>query len=617
MKKSLWILIAAILFNIAFTPPQSRTITGRVTSYEDGSAIPGVNVVVKGTNNGTVTDASGKYSITTSAHGGTLVFSFIGYVTQEIKIGTSNVINVTLTSDVKTLSELVVTEYAKTNRREKKDSSAPVSRPLGIAYESEADYQAPQWNTEEYDAIEENIFREALKNPLSTFSIDVDAASYSNIRRFINNGQRPPKDAVRIEELVNYFDYDYAEPTNSHPFAIHTEISSAPWNNKHKLVHIGLQGKTIPTEKLPPSNLVFLIDVSGSMDAPNKLPLLKSSFKMLLEQLRPQDHVAIVVYAGAAGLVLKPTAGNEKRKILDALDQLQAGGSTAGGEGINLAYATAKQHYKQGANNRVILATDGDFNIGESSNASMERLIEEKRKDGIFLTVLGFGMGNYKDSKMEILANKGNGNYAYIDNITEARKVLVNEFGGTLFTIAKDVKLQIEFNPAKVKAYRLIGYENRLLKNEDFNNDKKDAGELGSGHTVTALYEIIPVGVESEFFKIDELKYQNTTIDPKAEKTKELMTIKFRYKEPNGEESKLIVHPLQDSNITLAKTSENFRWSASVAAFGMLLRESEYIRNYTYDEVVQMAQSAKGIDKEGYRIEFINMVKSFGTLASR
>ena len=497
------------------------------------------------------------------------------------------------------------------------DSAAPVSKSYSMQYEAEQDYQQPQWNTEEYDGIEENIFREALKNPLSTFSIDVDAASYSNVRRFINNGQRPPKDAVRIEELVNYFDYDYQQPKNDDPFAFHTEISTAPWNNKHKLVHIGLQGKTIPTEKLPPSNLVFLIDVSGSMDEPNKLPLLKSSFKMLVEQLRAQDHISIVVYAGAAGLVLEPTSGSEKKKILNALDQLQAGGSTAGGAGIKLAYAVAKEHFKQGGNNRVILATDGDFNIGESSNGAMERLIEEKRKDGVFLTVLGYGMGNYKDSKMETLADKGNGNYAYIDNITEARKVLVNEFGGTLFTIAKDVKLQIEFNPAKVKAYRLIGYENRMLKNEDFNNDKKDAGDLGSGHTVTALYEIIPVGVESEFFKVDDLKYQHTTIDPKAQNSKELMTIKFRYKKPDEDVSKLIVHSLIDSNIILSKTSDNFRWSASVAAFGMLLRDSEYIKNFNYDAVVQMAQNSKGEDKEGYRIEFINMVKSFGSVASR
>ena len=615
MKKSLWIFAVMILFSLGFAPQQSRTITGRVTSDEDGNGLPGVNVLVKGTKNGTVTDVKGKYSITVSAHGGTLVFSFIGFEPKEVKIGTSNIINVTLSPDIIALEEVVTTGRSKHEKKYRMDSAAPASK-LYMQYEAE-DSRQPQWNTEEYDGIEENIFREALKNPLSTFSIDVDAASYSNVRRFINNGQRPPKDAVRIEELVNYFDYDYQQPKDDDPFAFHTEISTAPWNNKHKLVHIGLQGKTIPTEKLPPSNLVFLIDVSGSMDEPNKLPLLKSSFKMLVEQLRAQDHISIVVYAGAAGLVLEPTSGSEKKEILKALDQLQAGGSTAGGAGIKLAYAVAKEHFKPGGNNRVILATDGDFNIGESGNGAMERLIEEKRKDGVFLTVLGYGMGNYKDSKMETLADKGNGNYAYIDNITEARKVLVNEFGGTLFTIAKDVKLQIEFNPAKVKAYRLIGYENRMLKNEDFNNDKKDAGDLGSGHTVTALYEIIPVGAESEFFKVDDLKYQHTTIDQKAKNSKELMTIKFRYKKPDEDVSKLIVHSLIDSNILLSKTSDNFRWSASVAAFGMLLRDSEYIKNFNYDAVVQMAQNSKGEDKEGYRIEFINMVKSFGSVASR
>lgn len=622
MKKSVWILAAIILLSFGFKAPQSRTITGKVTSGDDGSAMPGVNVLLKGTSNGAVTDSRGRYSITVPAQGGTLVFYFIGYVSQELKIGTGNILNVSLKVDQTSLNEVVVSGYSTTGRRPyKKDRTAVPAESkamVGIAdMREEQEYYQPQGNTEEYDAINENIFHEAIKNPLSTFSIDVDAASYSNIRRFINNGQRPPIDAVRIEELVNYFDYDYEQPEGGDPFAVLTEISTAPWNSNHKLVHIGLQGKKIPTENLPPSNLVFLIDVSGSMDEPNKLPLLKTSFKMLIEQLRPQDHVAIVVYAGAAGLVLEPTSGEEKKKIIAALDNLEAGGSTAGGAGINLAYAVAKEHFKTNGNNRIILATDGDFNVGESSNASMERLVEQKRKDGIFLTVLGFGMGNYKDSKMEILADKGNGNYAYIDNITESRKVLVNEFGGTLFTIAKDVKLQIEFNPAKVQAYRLIGYENRMLKSEDFNNDKKDAGELGSGHTVTALYEIIPVGVENEFVKIDDLKYQKPKIDPVAANSKELMTIKLRYKKPDEDVSKLIVHPLIDTNITLARTSDNFRWSASVAAFGMLLRESEYVKNFTYDQVVEMAQHAKGEDKEGYRIEFINMVKSFGVVASR
>jgi Ca-activated chloride channel homolog len=621
MKKYIWIVAVLMIISTAFVSPESRVITGKVTYAKDGSPLPGVTVILKGTTSATVTDHAGVYKITVPGKGGTLVFSFIGLKSKELKIGTAGSLNVMLEDDTQELQEVVVVGYA--TQQEAKSfaysiAAEPVAAP-SVSYDQNgyADLEREQWNTEEYDAIHENIFHDAIRNPLSTFSIDVDAASYSNIRRFINNGDRPPKDAVRIEEMVNYFDYDYDQPKNNDPFAVVTEISSAPWNTKHKLVHIGLQGKKIPTEKLPASNLVFLIDVSGSMDEPNKLPLLKSSFKMLVDELRPQDHVAIVVYAGAAGLVLEPTSGTEKKKIIEALDRLEAGGSTAGGAGINLAYATAREHFKKGGNNRVILATDGDFNIGESSNASMERLIEAKRQEGIFLTVLGYGMGNYKDSKMETLADKGNGNYAYIDNITEARKVLVNEFGGTLFTIAKDVKLQIEFNPSHVKAYRLIGYENRMLKSEDFNNDKKDAGELGSGHTVTALYEIIPVGVESEFFKIDDLKYQTTKIDPAAKKSDELMTIKLRYKKPDEDVSKLIVHPLKDNNIALAKTSSNFRWSASVAAFGMLLRESEYCKNYTYDDVVQLAQDARDTDKDGYRIEFINMVKSFGMVASR
>ena len=614
MKMHILILCTMLFSTMGFNV-QERTISGKVISADDGKPIPGVNVLLKGTTMGAVTGADGNYSIAVPSSGGTLVFSFIGYQTREVKIGSSNTINVSLQGAPAELEEVVVTGRATRTENKSLGYAVKSASPSGQAYH---DNQEPQWNTEEYDGINENIFHDALRNPLSTFSIDVDAASYSNMRRFINNGQRPPKDAIRIEELVNYFDYDYSDPKGDHPFNIITEISSAPWNTQHKLVHIGLQGKRIPTDNLPPSNLVFLIDVSGSMESPNKLPLLKSSFRMLANELRPQDHVAIVVYAGAAGLVLRPTSGENKSAIVDALDKLQAGGSTAGGAGIKLAYSVAREHFKAGGNNRVILATDGDFNIGESSNAGMERLIEEEKKSGVFLTVLGFGMGNYKDSKMETLADKGNGNYAYIDNITEAKKVLVNEFGGTLFTIAKDVKLQVEFNPAKVKAYRLIGYENRMLKSEDFNNDKKDAGDLGSGHTVTALYEIIPVGIESEFLKIDPLKYQSVKIDSAASKSKELMTVKFRYKKPQENDSKLIVHALMDGHTDLEKTSDNFRWSASVAAFGMLLRESEYIKSYTYEDVARLAQGARGTDKEGYRIEFINLVKSFsGVVAMR
>lgn len=611
---------------LSFEQVQERRITGTVTASEDGSPLPGVNVVLMGTSTGTVTDGQGKYEIKIPPTGAKLVFSFIGYVTQEISVGTKNVIDVSMSADTKALHEVVVTGQAMQKQSMMLHGSvAGMTATRGArsakrraAKEAEyEDYQPVQHNTEEYDAISENIFHEALKNPLSTFSIDVDAASYANIRRFISSGQRPPIDAVRIEEMVNYFDYDYSQPEGEHPFAVHTEISAAPWHAKHRLVHIGLQGKKITTENLPPSNLVFLIDVSGSMADPNKLPLVKSSFRMLVEQLREQDHVAMVVYAGAAGVVLEPTSGSHKKEIIAALDRLEAGGSTAGGQGLKLAYALAKEHFRDGGNNRVILATDGDFNVGESSNADMERLIEEKREGGVFLTVLGYGMGNYKDSKMETLADKGNGNYAYIDNISEARKVLVNEFGGTLFTIAKDVKLQIEFNPAKVKAYRLIGYENRMLKSEDFNNDKKDAGELGSGHTVTALYEIIPVGVESEAFKIDDLKYQANKVTPAAKQSDELMTIKLRYKKPDENKSRLIEHPLIDAHVPLASTSDNFRWSASVAAFGMLLRESEFIKDFSYDQVLELAAGARGKDEEGYRIEFINMTKSFGLVAKK
>lgn len=611
------ITLAMVLFCLSVLQAQQRSISGMVTSAEDGSALPGVNVVLKGTATGTTTDVAGHYSIKVPPSGGTLVFSFIGLQTREEKIGTGNTLNVALSLDVVQLSEVVMTGNGKERIRGKKADYAAPSNSYHNMHIPYQDYVQQEENTEEYEGVTENIFKDVFKDPLSTFSIDVDEASYSNVRRFINNGQQPPKDAVRIEELINYFDYDYAQPSAEHPFNIITEISTAPWNEKHKLVHIGLQGKSIPTENLPSSNLVFLIDVSGSMSDVNKLPLLKSSFKMLVGELRPQDYVSIVVYAGAAGVVLEPTSGKDKEKIISALDNLQAGGSTAGGAGIQLAYSLAEKHFKKEGNNRVILATDGDFNVGESSNESMEKLIEQKRKSGVFLTVLGFGMGNYKDSKMEILADKGNGNYAYIDNITEAKKVLVNEFGGTLFTIAKDVKLQVEFNPAKVAAYRLIGYENRMLKSEDFNNDKKDAGELGSGHTVTALYEVIPVGVKSEFFSVDELKYQKTDVVKAAQSSDELMTVKFRYKQPDGDVSKLIVHPMKDKQTSLSSTSDNFRWSAAVAAFGMLLRESEYANQYNYEKVVQLAQSARGKDEEGYRVEFVNMVKSMGLMAKK
>ena len=476
-------------------------------------------------------------------------------------------------------------------------------------------YQYPQeLSREDYAEIEENGFNTPWKNPFSTFSIDVDAASYSNVRRFINNGKMPPKDAVKIEEMINYFNYDYEGPKGKHPFAVQHEVSDAPWNTQHKLVHIGIQGEKIEVDKLPPANLVFLIDVSGSMGADDKLPLLKKSLKLLVNQMRDEDHVAIVVYAGAAGEVLPSTSGKEKNKIIEALDKLNAGGSTAGGAGIELAYKIAKQNFLKEGNNRVILATDGDFNVGASSNKAMEDLIEEKRNEGVFLTVLGYGMGNYKDSKMELLADKGNGNHAYIDNILEAKKVFVNEFGGTLFTIAKDVKIQVEFNPATVQAYRLIGYENRKLNDEDFNNDKKDAGELGAGHTVTALYEVIPVGVSSQFKPLDDLKYQNTEEKKATGNTTDLMTVKLRYKKPDGDTSILLQQVIKNESLKLSDSSDNFRWSAAVAGFGMLLRNSEYKNNLTFNEVIQLAKGAKGQDAEGYRAEFIRLAEMAGLL---
>ena len=472
-------------------------------------------------------------------------------------------------------------------------------------------------NTEDYKRIYENDFVSPSVEPLSTFSIDVDVASYANMRRFLNQSQMPYPDAVRIEEMVNYFSYDYEAPKGKDPFSIYTEVAGCPWNEEHKILHIGLQGKKLETEDLPNSNLVFLFDVSGSMNSPDKLPLLKSAFRLLVNELKSEDRVSIVVYAGAAGMVLPSTSADEKATILEAIEKLNAGGSTAGGEGIQLAYKVAKEHFIKGGNNRVILATDGDFNVGPSSEGALVRMIEEKRKDGIFLSVLGFGTGNYKDSKMEMLADKGNGNYAYIDNILEAKKVLVSEMGGTLFTIAKDVKLQLEFNPAHVKGYRLIGYENRMLAAQDFNDDKKDAGELGAGHTVTALYEIVPPEAKTEIASVDELKYQKQKSDKPSANDSELLTVKFRYKNPDEETSKLLEHPVPNKSSSFEKSSEDFRYSLSVAAFGMLLRDSQYSGNSTYDKVIAWAKGAKGKDENGYRTECIQLMEKAQLLDNR
>lgn len=632
MKTKTWVFIALVFGIFAFTT--QRTIKGKVISASDGSALPGVAVAVLGTNVGTQTDANGDFQLTMPASSEKLVFSYVGYKSQEIKVGQDSVVTVKLEDDAQMLSEVVVTGYGVQKRRDmsvtydgKRNFSATPSatqmqqgRVPGLHIQQSGDYQERKkrysadkskedFNTEEYNSLTENIFQEAKNNPLTTFSIDVDRAGYSNVRRMLNAGMMPPKDAIRIEEMVNYFDYDYPQPTTNEPVTINSELSDSPWNKGLKLLKIGIQAQKISTENLPASNLVFLIDVSGSMGSPEKLPLVKQALYLLTDQLRPQDKVSIVVYAGAAGLVLSPTS--DKGKIKDALENLQAGGSTAGGEGIKLAYKIAAENLIKGGNNRVILASDGDFNVGVSSEAELKSLIEEKRNSGVFLSILGFGMGNYKDNKMETLADKGNGNYAYIDNLQEAQKVFVHEFGGTMFTVAKDVKLQLEFNPTFVKAYRLIGYENRMLRNEDFNDDKKDAGEMGSGHTVTALYEIVPVGVESVYLKnIDELKYQTENGLSAAAKSKEVLTVKLRYKSPDENKSKLMEKVITDQQTSFNKTSENFRFAAAVAEFGLLLRQSEFKGMANYEQIIELAKNAKGSDDEGYRAEFIKLVKT-------
>jgi len=477
-----------------------------------------------------------------------------------------------------------------------------------------SDETNPNFNTEEYKKIEENEFKDAKQNPLSTFSIDVDKASYSNVRRYLSGSQMPPKDAVRIEEMVNYFKYNYPQPTGEHPFSINTEITDCPWNKENKIILIGLQGKTLNYNELKPCNLVFLIDCSGSMEDANKLPLLKKSLKLMLDGLNSSDKIAIVAYAGAAGLILPSTDATKKNKIIDALDDLVAGGSTAGGQGIELAYKVAKENLIKGGNNRVILCTDGDFNVGVSSTSELVRTMEEKRKDDIYLTICGFGMGNYKDDRMEEISKAGNGNYFYIDNIKEAEKVFVKEMRANMFTIAKDVKIQIEFNPFVVKAYRLIGYENRLLANEDFNDDKKDAGELGAGHTVTAMYEIIPAGSTQAVRTTDNLKYQQIVSNSNQANSNEILTVKFRYKPPKLETSNLIEQPLKNTIVSFDKASENLRFAASVAGFGMLLRDSKFKGDLTYDKIIEMATASKGSDEDGYRSEFISLVKTANLL---
>ena len=602
-------ILAAIV--IAFT--ESRTITGKVLD-DQGQPVPGVSVMVKGTVNGTITDINGTYKITVEPEDKVLVFSYIGFSAVEEKIRERSVINIVMKPETMAMQEVVVVGYGEV-KRERASKSYPEAAIAGAAYGTRHSFQRynNNFNTEGYAAVNENGFKNVRNNPLSTFSIDVDNASYSNIRRFINSGTLPPADAVRIEEMINYFKYNYPEPRGEHPFSVYTELAICPWNKRHQILQVGLRGKSIDKSSLPASNLVFLIDVSGSMNTPNKLPLLKSAFGLLINELRPEDKVAIVVYAGAAGLVLESTPGYRKEMIMRAIDKLEAGGSTAGGAGLRLAYSEASRNFIKGGNNRIILATDGDFNVGESSNGGMERLVEENRERGVFLTVLGFGMGNIKDDKMEIIADKGNGNYSYIDNLQEARRVLVREFGGTLFTIAKDVKFQIEFNPSRVQSYRLVGYENRLLNDEDFNDDTKDAGEMGAGHNVTALYEIIPAGSDERAPSVDPLKYQDSrhSWDSQEESTSdELLTIKVRYKKPDGHTSMLLEKPVKGYGHEIEGASENLRFAAAVAEFGMILRDSEFKGNATLESSINLASRARGQDEEGYRAELIRLIST-------
>ena len=602
--------IAVLLLSQADTvraQERTGTITGVVTDVSGGQALESVLVRLDSTETSVLTDTEGSYVLTgVSAGEHTLTVSILGYETRQVQVtvvaGETATVNIALTAAALNLEEVVVTGVAR---------GQPMLRTASRAFAERARW-GPRYNTESYAEIDENEFRNVAEAPLSTFSIDVDRASYANVRRFIQDGQRPPADAVRIEEMINYFPYQWGDVAGEHPFAVTTEVTRAPWKPEHRLVRIGLHAESIDTEDLPPSNLVFLLDVSGSMSSPDKLPLLKKAFALLVDQLREQDRVAIVVYAGAAGLVLPSTPGSEKGEIMAALEKLDAGGSTAGGAGIKLAYDVARKSYIDGGNNRVILATDGDFNVGASSDEAMVKLIEKERESGTFLTVLGFGTGNLKDSKMEQIADHGNGNFAYIDGLLEARKVLVEEMGGTLLTLAKDVKLQIEFNPARVAGYRLIGYENRLLADEDFNDDTRDAGELGAGHTVTALYEVVPAGVGMPGGSVDPLRYQEqrpaeNDAPPATRFEDELMYVKVRYKDPDGERSKLLQQPVFDRIDT---PSVDFRFAAAVAGFGMLLRDSEHAGALTLDDIVSLAEAGRGDDPRGYRGEFIRLVET-------
>ncbi|MGH9311991.1 MAG: YfbK domain-containing protein [Vicinamibacterales bacterium] len=619
---------------VAYSFPTATTsavqaVSGTVTDAK-GAALPGAAVTLTakgGWIQSATTDARGRFSFSGVPVGrATLTVSLAGFtvVTRTLKVDTDRppVLRIAMTAAAMESPPTSANQVAPPPPAQPRTMDfviggvaggttgglGPGSGPHGYRGRREP------WNTEAYDRIDDNAFRRALDHPLSTFSIDVDTASYSNVRRFLNAGALPPADAVRTEELINYFKFDYPAPSGSDPFSVTTEVAACPWNGRHKLALIGLQTRRIETtESMPARNLVFLLDVSGSMTPADKLPLVRTAMRMLVDTLTARDRVAIVVYAGASGLVLPSTPGDRKAIIHDAIQNLEAGGSTNGAAGLRLAYEIAAANFVRNGINRVILATDGDFNVGVTSQGELVRMMEEKREQGVFLTILGVGTENLKDSTMEKLADKGNGNYAYLDSLHEARRVLVAEAGATLVTVAKDVKIQVEFNPAAVNAYRLIGYENRLLHSEDFNNDRKDAGEIGAGHSVTALYEIVPAGVEIDLSKVDPLKYQRPAAGAEAPAS-ELMTVKLRYKEPHGDVSRLMT--VQVAN-RAAGPSARLGFAAAVAEFGMLLRTSQHRGEATWRSAIDLARQHRGVDPDGYRAEFIKLVDLAGALGEQ
>ncbi len=647
------VALVLLLTAAAGSAPRAAPLVITGTVVDDASEAPlhGAQVWVRGTSSGALANQDGQYRIEIERSevpsDAVVVAQLIGYAAQESALTIPEGVEAPivrrdfrLIQQALTLESIVTTYGApRGNRsspagaRPSSDATAPpaITRSTQPASEAVTNTVAPRSGTalganhrpnrwtsgEQYARTTENGFRAVSDHPLSTFSTDVDRASYSNIRRFLLRERRlPPIDAVQVEEMINYFSYDYPAPRGRDPVAITTELGSAPWRPSHRLLRIGLATSPLVAEEMPANNLVFLIDVSGSMRSPDKLPLVKQSLRLLVDQLRPVDRVALVVYAGSAGLVLASTSGRSKDEILEAIHRLEAGGSTAGGEGLRLAYRVARQNFRRGGNNRVIVATDGDFNVGETSDAAMVRLVEQRREQGTFLTVLGFGTGNLQSEKMQSLAQHGNGNYAYIDRLSEARKIFVNEIGGTLVTVAQDVKLQVEFNPTHVAAYRLIGYENRLLADEDFNDDTRDAGDIGSGHRVTALYEIVPRGVASPEGApgVDRLRYQDAGDPVGGEFDGEVALVRVRYKRPTGDRSRLIERPIRLADAD--ELTDDFHFAAAVAGFGMLLRNSEHRGSTSVPQILSLASDGMGPDLDGYRRGFVDLVKAYRELTT-